>query len=229
MHVLVLRHHEQDAAGLVGEAFASCGAELTTHLVPDSAPLPEVEDFDHVVVLGAKWSIYDREAVGSWIDSELAWLRHSDEAGIPVLGICFGAQALTMAFGGRVEKAPAPEIGWTAVEPVGPGPGIVGPGPWFQFHSDRCVIPAHAVLHARNTTGAQAFSIGRNLGVQFHPEVDGDQLSRWLEDGGREEIEANGLDADQLLAETIANEGAARGRAADVVEASLRRASAQAR
>jgi GMP synthase-like glutamine amidotransferase len=229
VHVVVIRHHEEDAAGLIGEAFESCGADLTTHLFPGSGPLPDVEDFDHVVVLGATWSIYDREAVGSWIDSELAWIRRADEAGVPVLGICFGAQALATAFGGRVERAPAPEIGWTTIEPVGPGPEVVASGPWFQFHSDRCVLPPGAVLHAKNVTGVQAFSIGRHLGVQFHPEVDGDQLDRWLASGGREEVVAAGLDPDQLLAETIANEGAARARAADVVAACLDRAAAPSR
>jgi len=226
VQVLVIRHHEEDSAGFVGDAFERCGAELTTHLFPDGGPLPEVEDFDHVVVLGATPSIYDREAVGSWIDSELAWMRHADEAGVPMLGICFGAQALATAFGGRVERAPAPEIGWITIEPIGPDPPVVGPGPWFQFHRDRCIIPDRAVLHASNTTGVQAFSIGRSLGLQFHPEVDGDQLNAWLENGGREEIVAAGLDADQLVMETIANERAAKARAADVVAACLNRAAA---
>jgi GMP synthase-like glutamine amidotransferase len=226
MRVLVLRHHEEDSAGFIGEAFEKRGAELTTHLYPEGGSLPGANEYDHVVVLGATWSIYDRQAVGSWIDDELDWLRQADEAGVGVLGICFGAQALTTAFGGSVERAPAPEIGWTMIEPVGPGPQVVGPGPWFQFHNDRCVIPAGAVLRARNHTGVQAFTIGRNLGVQFHPEVDGDQLSRWLEHGGRDEITTAGLDADQLLVETIENEDAARARAHDVVEAALDRARA---
>jgi GMP synthase-like glutamine amidotransferase len=226
VQVLVLRHHEEDSAGFIGDAFEKCGATLTMHLSPDGGQLPEVGDFDHVVVLGATWSIYDRQAIGSWIDDELAWLRQADEAGVGVLGICFGAQALATAFGGLVEKAPAPEIGWTTIEPTGPGPEVVGRGPWFQFHSDRCVLPEGATLHAKNDTGVQAFSIGRNLGVQFHPEVDGGQLSRWLEHGAREELMAAGIDAEQLLAETIGNESAAGKRAEAVVGASLERAQA---
>jgi hypothetical protein len=88
------------------------------------------------------------------------------------------------------------------------------------------VLPEGATLHAKNDTGVQAFSIGRNLGVQFHPEVDGGQLSRWLEHGAREELMAAGIDAEQLLAETIGNESAAGKRAEAVVGASLERAQA---
>ncbi|WP_267883791.1 glutamine amidotransferase-related protein [Streptomyces sp. NRRL S-646] len=49
----------------------------------------------------------------SWIGGELALLRKAHRFGIPVLGVCFGAQALTAALGGSVEPSPRPEIGWT--------------------------------------------------------------------------------------------------------------------
>ncbi|MGH9298688.1 MAG: type 1 glutamine amidotransferase [Acidimicrobiales bacterium] len=223
MRVLVVRHHEEDSAGLIGEAFAGRGAELTTHLFPADGPLPSADGFDHVVLLGAKWSIYDRDSVGSWIESELDWLQRADESGIPVLGICFGAQALTTAFGGVVERAPAVELGWKCVSPSGNGTllDILGPGPWFQFHEDRCVLPEGAVLHAENGTGVQVFSIGRNLGVQFHPEIDGEQLSGWLDDETRQMLENAGIDPDGLVAETVAMESESRLRAVAVVGAAL--------
>lgn len=61
------------------------------------AELPSVGDHDLVIPLGAIWSVYDRIALGSWIDRELALLRDLDRAGVPVLGVCFGGQAAVVA------------------------------------------------------------------------------------------------------------------------------------
>jgi GMP synthase-like glutamine amidotransferase len=248
VQVLVVRHHPEDDPGLLRDAFARHGATVTTHLFPDEGRLPEPGEFDHVVVLGSKWSVYNDEAVGSWIEDELAWLWQAGSGAVPVLGICFGAQLLTSAFGGAVEPSPVYELGWTTIEPVFddglrnraptadlqegaptvgvqsgtsaaslPGP-VIGRGPWFQFHGDRCVLPRHARLLARNDVCVQAFTIGANLGVQFHPEIDAGQLERWYADGGRAAAERLGLDPDVLLAQTKAEEGAARNRASELLE-----------
>jgi GMP synthase-like glutamine amidotransferase len=224
MRVVVIRHHEEDSAGFIGAAFEAHGAEISVRLFPKDGPLPGLDGIDHVVVLGAICSVYDDSPAHAWIANELDWLRRADEAGVPVLGICFGAQALAAAFGGRVDAAAGKEIGWTVIDSL--DPGLIPPGPWLEFHGDRCHLPGQAVLLARNAMGAQAFSLGRHLGVQFHPEVDGAQLRLWLDAGGREEAERAGHDADRLLAETIAEEAASRDRAGRLVDAALRIAQA---
>ena len=94
MRVLVIRHHDIDSAGFIADAFEARGAELAVHLFPDDGPLPAFEGADPIVVLGAVSSVNDPDP---WIAAELAWLRAADQAGVPVLGICFGAQALCVA------------------------------------------------------------------------------------------------------------------------------------
>jgi GMP synthase-like glutamine amidotransferase len=226
MRVLVIRHHDVDEAGFIGAAFAARGAELVVHLVPDDGPLPALDGVDHVIVLGAAWSVYDEASIGHWIGAELAWLRQADQAGVPVLGICFGAQALSAALGGEVAPAPRHEIGWTTIETL--APDVIEPGPWLEFHGDQCLPPAGARILARNEVCVQAFALRANLAVQFHPEVDGPQLKRWL-DGGADATAARhaGQDPVQFLAETTAREADAAERADRLVAAALRLARAQ--
>jgi GMP synthase-like glutamine amidotransferase len=219
MRVVVIGHHDEDSAGFIGEAFRARGAELSMHVFPKDGPLPGLDGVDHVIVLGAIWSVYDQSPDRAWIADELAWLRQADEAGVPVLGICFGAQALAAAFGGRVEAAPRKEVGWRMIDSF--DPGLIPPGPWLEFHGDRCLPPREARVLARNDAGVQAFVVGRHLAVQFHPEPDGELLRLWLEVGGREEAEQAGTDPDRFLAETYAEEAAARERADTLVASAL--------
>src|ERR1700689_5164550 len=210
MRVTVISHHEEDSAGVIGEAFEARGAELSVTLVPKEG-LPSLDGVDHVVVLGAVWAVYDDSPDRAWIADELAWLQRADEAGVPLLGICFG---------GRAEPAPRKEIGWSMVESV--DPGLVPAGPWLEFHNDRFFPPSEARVLARNDLCVQAFTLRRHLGVQFHPEPDGALLAKWLDMGGRPEAEQEGVDTERFLAETYAQEPFARQRADVLVATALR-------
>ena len=215
--VIVVRHHDIDSAGFIADAFEARGAGLSVHLFPDDGPLPVPGGADRIVVLGAVSSVNDPDP---WIAAELDWLRAADQAGVPVLGICFGAQALCVAFGGRVEAMARREIGWTMAESA--DPGLVPDGPWLEFHGDRCLLPAEAVVLARNELCVQAFRLGRHLGVQFHPEVDGPLLKLWLDAHTDSDPVSLGIDPDQFLADTIREEPAARERADRLVAAAVR-------
>lgn len=217
MRVMVIRHHAEDSAGFIAEAFEARGAELRTHLFPDDGPLPPFDDVDHIVMLGAIPSVYDADV--HWIEPELEWLRAVHEAGVPVLGICYGAQELCTLLGGKVMTAGCKEVGWLTIDTV--RPDLIPSGPWLLFHGDRCEPPAEATVLASNEIGVQAFSIGRHLGVQFHPEVDGAQLALWLAAGGRQEALAAGTDPDALLAQAYDEEPSSRARADRLVQAAL--------
>ena len=210
--VIVVRHHDIDSAGFIGDAFEAARAELSVHLFPDGGPLPALDGADHIVVLGAVSSVNDADP---WIAEELAWLRVADQAGVPVLGICFGAQALCAALGGRVEAMERREIGWRMIDSA--DPDLIPAGPWLEFHNDRCLPSPAAIVLARNDEAVQAFRIGRHLAVQFHPEVDGPQLKRWLDAHTDSDPTWIGIDPDRFLADTIREEPAARDRAARLV------------
>jgi hypothetical protein len=66
--------------------------------------------------------------------------------------------------------------------------------------------------------------MGRTLGVQFHPEIDPQVLEAWLAmDGGCAEVEAEGIDVEQLRLETKTIQPASDKRAFDLVDTFLRR------
>lgn len=219
---LFLRHHDEDDPGLVGAALERRGFIVDVLHVDDDTARVDLTDVDVLAVLGSKWSVYDHDKVGAWLDAELDAIRAADRRGVAVLGICFGAQALCVAMGGRVEPAPTLELGWVDLEGA-PSDGIPA-GPWFQFHSDQCLPPVTASVLARNDVGVQAFRLGRHLGVQFHPELDAGQLSRWLAAGADDVVEARGLLPTALLAETGALETSAAKRVDQLVEGFLTRA-----
>jgi GMP synthase-like glutamine amidotransferase len=203
---LVICHSVHEGAGRVGQRLRERRFELDPFIVvSDPAtpashePFPDFADYDLIATMGAPWSVYDSDSIGTWIERELTLLRDAHAQGVPILGVCFGAQALSAALGGTVSRAPRPEIGWHFVETEA---SWISPGPWFQWHSDRFTVPEGATELARSTVAPQAFRHGRSLGVQFHPEVDGAIVGDWLEGRHRSEDEfaAAGADPAEIAA-----------------------------
>jgi GMP synthase-like glutamine amidotransferase len=226
--VLFIQQDHMSPTGPVGEAFADHGFDVQEFMVvPEehfarpgvTVAFPDPFTFDAVVPMGAAWSVNDHERIGTWLGDELKFLRTAHEAGVPVLGICFGGQALASALGGSVVRAERPEIGWTTIETS--RPDLIEPGPWFQWHVDRWVLPPGLQALARSPVADQAFVAGRSLGVQFHPELTPPMLTGWLAGGGRQEAVGLGADPEQLIEETAARSDAARARARRLVAAFL--------
>lgn len=100
------------------------------------------------------------------------------EMGIPVLGLCYGAQLMMHVLGGRVEKAPVREYGKTEVL-------VNTTSPLFQNVQDHTicwmshfdyiseVAPGFEIVaHTANCPVAAAQNMDRKLyAIQFHPEV----------------------------------------------------------
>ena len=217
---LVLRHHLEDSPGLVGEAFEARGYEIDLVMMDETSATPLLDGYDVMVILGSKCAVYDLEVEAKWFKEELALIGEADQKSLPILGICFGAQALCRYYGGEVSRAPDGEIGWFEIDVV--ADEELPRGPWFEFHFDHCTLPESAELWATSPRAVQAFSIGQNVGVQFHPEIDEAQLKEWLA-ADEEETRELGLDLDALLSETARETPAARVRAQELVDLFLRR------
>ncbi|MFV0258955.1 MAG: type 1 glutamine amidotransferase [Acidimicrobiales bacterium] len=199
-------------------------------------PFPDPTGIDLGIVMGSGASAYDDTV--TWLADELSWLKRMAEES-SVLAVCFGAQALARALGGTVEPSPEPEFGWATLQPgparppTPPGPSddpvpparppigdaaaIVGPGPWFEFHSDRFTTPPGAEEVAHNAAGPQAFRYGRSLAVQFHPEMDRRALAAWRRSLGAGDPDIRSA-IDRLEAGVLEAESAARDRLATLVD-----------
>lgn len=228
LRALVIGHDHASLPGLVGERLVERGFALDVvtvvpaehfHTPGVAFTFPAPDGYDLVVPLGSPWSVDDESRIGSWVGGELALLRQAHTLGVPVLAICFGAQALATALGGAVERAPRPEIGWMRVETN--VPDLVPAGPWFQSHFDRLEVPPGAEELARSAVGPQAFRIGRSLGVQFHPELTEEILRTWLSLGLHGQASGLGLNPDALLATTRELREEARRQAHGLVDAFL--------
>ncbi|WP_419841072.1 type 1 glutamine amidotransferase [Candidatus Poriferisodalis sp.] len=223
MRALVVTHEETSRPGLVGERLVERGVELCVHvMVPDHTrpadfqPLPDAE-CDLLVVTGSYWSVYE-EAIKPWIDAELDLIRQAHGRGTPVLGICFGGQALAAALGGSVDRSPETEIGWYRISPP-PGAALpISDGPWMEWHHDRFHMPEGAELLASTAICPQLFRMGRSVGTQFHPEINVALATEWLDAASDDYLDSVGVVREDILADMARNEAANRRNCFDFVD-----------
>lgn len=214
MSALVLKPHRLSLAGHIGDAFVERGVELVDHVLSDNDAPPSIVGHDAVIVMGAPWSVYGDE-VAPWIDGALEAIRSAVALDVPVLGICFGAQAFAHAMGGRARPADDQEVGWREVHTE--DPTLIPAGPWFMWHGDTFDMPPGATAVANTSVGVQAFTLGPHICVQFHPEATPEMIEDWLGHSDADFRRA-GIDPADVLKETRQRESEAKVRAAALVD-----------
>src|SRR5436190_787005 len=107
MRALVVVHEPGSESVLVGERLQYHGFDLVDTIVTAESGNPagsfeptDPTEYDLIVPMGSVYAVFDTDRIGAWIDDELDFLRRADDAGVPVFGVCFGAQALAQALGG---------------------------------------------------------------------------------------------------------------------------------
>ncbi|WP_285473284.1 type 1 glutamine amidotransferase [Actinoplanes sp. NBRC 101535] len=177
-----------------------------------------------VVLLGGGF-LPDDDGRAPWLPAERDLVRACVDAGVPLLGICLGAQLLAVSTGGAVTADHGePERGSCEItlRPEAAGDPLfagLGPAvPVIQNHRDQVTaLPPGAVLLASSAAcPVQAFRVGELAwGLQFHPEVGADRLSTWDEAA----LSADGLDLGALRAAAERAEAAATAAAYKMVRA----------
>ncbi len=211
--ILVFQHVPSAPLGTLDGQFREAGLRIRyVNFSRHVEAVPDVRHYHGLIVLGGPMSANELDRYPH-LDAEKDAIRHAVHDGIPVLGICLGAQLIAAALGGRVRKNPMKEIGWFEVAPTDAGrqdplfSKFTGPEMIFQWHGDTFSLPQGAHHLARSDACLnQAFRFNdRVYGLQFHLEVDEDLIEQWLRTPiHAREIAAldNPVDPEQIRADT---------------------------
>src|SRR5262245_33196678 len=114
MRIHVLQHVRHEGPGHIQSWAKSRGHVLGRTRQCDREPLPALDAFDWLVVMGGPMSVHD-EAIHPWLPGEKRLIDEAIGARKRVLGVCLGAQLVAQVLGGRVTRATQKEIGWFPV------------------------------------------------------------------------------------------------------------------
>ena len=178
--------------------------ELSVVRVDAQEKLPALPQVDAAVITGSGAMVSERL---DWSERTADWLRAAAQAGLPMLGVCYGHQLLAHALGGRVDYNPrGREIGTVDVEclPAAADDALFGSlPPVFRAQATHLqsvlVRPSGAVVLARSALdNSQALRYApRVWGVQFHPEFSVAHMRGYLSERS-EIVDMEGLDAQRL-------------------------------
>ncbi len=215
--VLVVQHEEHTGPQLVGRWLDEAGVELEVCQAWAGDPVPARVEAGGLVVLGGAMGAHDDD-VAPWLPAVRELLRTCVDDATPVLGICLGAQLLTVACGGQVLRgAVGPELGagrvWATDEassdplfrllPLGDGPLATRGVPAVQWHWDAMTIlpPGAVLLGTGEPYPHQVFRLGGCAwGVQLHPEATLELVTSWATEDAAV-LDAEGLDGPAAVAQ----------------------------
>jgi GMP synthase (glutamine-hydrolysing) len=204
--VLLIGHDRDERFGLAPSSLADAGLETIPMRQPGD--LPPLDDVSGIVVFGGEMNV-DMIDRYPFLAEERAYVRKAVDGGVPLLGICLGAQMLARAMDRKVYPADVRELGFHVLHvtrEAEPDPlfSVFREGDRvFHWHEDTFELPEGAtVLATGEEVHLQAFRIGELAwGAQFHFEVDRGELEFWLGLAGEDGIRAWGKSSEQVLAE----------------------------
>jgi GMP synthase (glutamine-hydrolysing) len=206
--IAVVHNLERPFLGHAGPALRAAGAELDERFPRRGDPLPAPGEADGIIVMGG-----EQNALEPSLEPQAAMLRDAVAQGVPVLGVCLGAQLLAHAHGGAVRRLPQRHVAWPALHMLAaadgdPVLGALPPGAaGVHWNEDGFALPPGAVELLRSPAGTgEGFRLGdRAWGVQFHPELDEKALEDWyahwgyaLDEAGVSEEAARAADREHL-------------------------------
>ena len=160
-------------------------ARVTYTRLYESYQLPDITGIDLLIVMGGPMNVTD-ESYYPWLIDEKVFIREAIRTGVPVLGVCLGAQLIAAALGSRIFANKYKEIGWFPVELVNDNCELLPfpkRFPAFHWHGDTFDLPKGAV-HLMRSDGCQnqGFMIGENvIGLQFHLETTPEVVELMIE------------------------------------------------
>jgi GMP synthase-like glutamine amidotransferase len=193
MKIHYLQHVPFEKLGSISTWITDKNYSLSSTRFYADDPLPTVNDFDWLIILGGPMNIYEEDQY-PWLIAEKQLIKQAIEKDKIVLGICLGSQLIADALGSRVYLGEHKEIGWfplkttDAVQQSKVFEFLPSELTVFHWHGDTFDLPEKAT-HLAYSEGCanQAFLYGdKVLGLQFHLEVDQQGLRQMIENGASE-------------------------------------------
>lgn len=181
--VLLVVHQEHSCPGGVGNWLRAKGYPLDIRRPRFGDPLPDtLAGHAGAVIFGGPQSANDTD---DFIRREVEWISVPLTEKKPFLGICLGAQMLSLQLGGKVASHPEGfvEIGYYQISPTQEGAALMDdwPSHVYQWHREGFTVPDAGVLLAGGEYfDNQAFNYGSAFGLQFHPEATHLIMNRWV-------------------------------------------------
>ena len=198
--ILLVQHVESEGPGLLAQALDERRLPVRLVRADRGESVPRgAAGAAAVIILGGPMGVYEEDRFPHLKD-EILLASDALRLGVPILGVCLGAQVLAAAAGARVYRGPAQEIGWfpTTLTAAGRADPILGllPGEAmvFHWHGDTFDPPPGATLLASSRLyEQQAFRLSpRAWGVQFHPEITEAMVDDWAGRAREDEAAAFG-------------------------------------
>ena len=195
MRALLVGNRGDADAGLVGARLGEVGFSFERNEREYPREWKSLAGVDLLLLLGSEWSVY-WEGNEKEVAAEADLVTTAMQRGVPIFGICYGAQLIAHALGGTVTRSHTPEVGWHVVSSTA-YPDLLA-GTWLQWHYDVFPLPSSLQSVAANDVGPQAMLGRRVFATQFHPEATLDIITRWSTGAGAVELSKLGIDAKHL-------------------------------
>lgn len=142
----------------------------------------QLDDVAGLIFMGGPMSVNDPL---DWIAEEVSLIQQAIDKDIPVMGVCLGSQLIARALGSRIYPGPCMEIGWYPVNRIGRhhmSSGLPEQLDVFHWHGETFDLPKDSTLLFSNEQYQnQGFAVGPHLGLQFHVEMEADQVREWIQ------------------------------------------------
>lgn len=207
MRIHYLQHVPFENPGNIVKWAYKKGHKLTgTHLY-NYETVPEMDQFDFLVIMGGPMNIYE-EGKYEWLKYEKKFIKEAIDNNKIVLGICLGAQLITEVLGGKVTENNEKEIGFFSVnfnEEALESPlfkGFSKEFPVFQWHGDTFSELGKGVslIAASEACSNQAFVYkDRVIGFQFHMESLESSITSLIENCREEITEGRYIQTEEVI------------------------------
>jgi GMP synthase-like glutamine amidotransferase len=207
--IQVLQHVAMEGPARIGDIASDLGLKVVVHSLFEGAPVPSaIAPGDALVVMGGSMGVGDiGDPRWPFLAPEADLVARSLRGGVPVLGVCLGAQLMAHALGARVYPCTVGdppvrhrEVGWGAVSLHAAGsdePALAGldtSEAVLHWHGDTFDLPEGAVrLASTLACQNQMFRFGKHgYAIQFHVEIEGREVERWVREDADFVRAANG-------------------------------------